>query len=551
MSLEAAIEEERLEIVKLLEEYERRKSAPDRFTERSTSSSKSRAMSQADPVRPKSLLIGDDDVPTNSQPKPKPMLVDPPKVSVDRVAEQLENFSLNPIDSAPIPSLSISAPGGDRARSTSSHGMPRNLTPSSVGSNHRTSSQSRRKSSSSNFRSSSRSPSQGEMDFSNAFLKLSDANLAKAGGTLGNLVRSSSAGSSPDVTSRLYNDESRREYEDEEAIQTSSDDDDYEDVSDSSSSDLDGLNASIFEAGPTVARAAPSSLLGALEEERKTIASSKYKVKSLFSDDPRPGYRDIDNYGSYKRRFKIRPHSAFNEDESDDEDTAADEYAPYTSDVEEMVDRKHAANLDISISAIQSTPEAQRVIRTVTRGKPPSLEESSDVRRSYLIPSDLSPEAAYALEWTIGTVLRDGNILYLVYAIEEPDSVSDDASSAMESERLASIETITQQAVSLLKRTKLQVNCVLEVLHCKNPKHVLTEIIDYLDPTMVIVGSRGRSALKGVLLGSFSNYLVSKSSVPVMVARRRLKKSKHGKHMQVKMSNNFRASDNIANVKLI
>jgi len=38
---------------------------------------------------------------------------------------------------------------------------------------------------------------------------------------------------------------------------------------------------------------------------------------------------------------------------------------------------------------------------------------------------------------------------------------------------------------------------------------------------MAILGSRGRSALKGVLLGSFSNYIVTKSSVPVMVARRR------------------------------
>ena len=45
----------------------------------------------------------------------------------------------------------------------------------------------------------------------------------------------------------------------------------------------------------------------------------------------------------------------------------------------------------------------------------------------------------------------------------------------------------------------------------------------------MILGSRGRSALKGVLLGSFSNYLVTKSSVPVMVARKKLKHSKNKK----------------------
>jgi len=53
---------------------------------------------------------------------------------------------------------------------------------------------------------------------------------------------------------------------------------------------------------------------------------------------------------------------------------------------------------------------------------------------------------------------------------------------------------------------------------------MITEVIDFLSPTLVIIGSRGRSAVKGVLLGSFSNYLVTKSSVPVMVARKKLRK---------------------------
>ena len=55
----------------------------------------------------------------------------------------------------------------------------------------------------------------------------------------------------------------------------------------------------------------------------------------------------------------------------------------------------------------------------------------------------------------------------------------------------------------------------------------------------MILGSRGRSALKGVLLGSFSNYLVTKSSVPVMVARKKLRK--HSKSMS--MHSNMRFSN--------
>jgi len=55
----------------------------------------------------------------------------------------------------------------------------------------------------------------------------------------------------------------------------------------------------------------------------------------------------------------------------------------------------------------------------------------------------------------------------------------------------------------------------------------------------VVLGSRGRSALKGVLLGSFSNYLVTKSSVPVMVARKKLKKLAKMKVSHIRLTNNL------------
>ena len=69
----------------------------------------------------------------------------------------------------------------------------------------------------------------------------------------------------------------------------------------------------------------------------------------------------------------------------------------------------------------------------------------------------------------------------------------------------------------------------------------MQDIVDFVEPTMLIVGSRGLGNLKGcvcprvhifyfadilfsILLGSTSHYLIQKCSVPVMVARRRLKR---------------------------
>jgi len=53
---------------------------------------------------------------------------------------------------------------------------------------------------------------------------------------------------------------------------------------------------------------------------------------------------------------------------------------------------------------------------------------------------------------------------------------------------------------------------------------MILDIVDHVEPVMLIVGSRGLGHLKGILLGSTSHYLIQKCSVPVMVARRRLKR---------------------------
>jgi len=82
---------------------------------------------------------------------------------------------------------------------------------------------------------------------------------------------------------------------------------------------------------------------------------------------------------------------------------------------------------------------------------------------------------------------------------------------------------------------------MIEVIHCRSPRHLILNAIDELEPTLVVVGTRGLGAVKNVVMGSFSNYLVQKSSIPVMVARKRLKKAHHAKisSQQIRMTNNL------------
>jgi nucleotide-binding universal stress UspA family protein len=270
-----------------------------------------------------------------------------------------------------------------------------------------------------------------------------------------------------------------------------------------------------------------------------------------------------------KLKKRVHPMSAF--------DSAPSGYStPLGSDDESHSEMLAAQKLSLTMSAVHSTPSAHRVIRQIIRGDyshfQREAEEGRKRQRMYLVATDISPEAEYALEWTIGTVLRDGDTLFAVYAADEEaaseggveighgaENVKDTARiirdlpamtnavpqsagpsplaqsavpgegpgrvhGSAESERRRAVEDITERCVRLLRKTRLQVRVVVEVFHCKSPRHMITELIDFLSPTLVIIGSRGRSAVKGVLLGSFSNYLVTKSSVPVMVARKKLRK---------------------------
>ncbi|MCJ1388388.1 hypothetical protein MMC18_001235 [Xylographa bjoerkii] len=362
-------------------------------------------------------------------------------------------------------------------------------------------------------------------------------------------------------------------------------------------------------AGPRMAR----SLLGAAEEERLSVAS-KYKVNSLL--DPTITVSGPSGEKPFAERLSrrnsgVHPNTNYNSQISGGS-------SPATSDSEELSDIRRAQRLIINQSPVDSSVQ-HRVIRTIVRGEYSRMVEEaaggSRRIRKYLVATDLSSEAAYALEWTIGTVLRDGDSLYAIYAVDEevgtkqtgetetmeglpvgqggvamqettamvdrltvatqnklsknspsplagpallPDGQESRAASTdsrsmsrADQERFHAIELISQTCIKFLRKTRLQVRVGVEVIHCKSPKHMITEAIDVLDPTLVILGSRGRSALKGVLLGSFSNYLVTKSSVPVMVARKKLQKpSSKNRLPHSRLVNNLTPSKSLAEAKI-
>ncbi|KAG4439821.1 hypothetical protein IFR05_004670 [Cadophora sp. M221] len=442
------------------------------------------------------------------------------------------------------------------------------------------------------------------LDMNSAYRRLSDANLALSGGGLSSLggKKQRSRTNSDDVPFengvRLEKDYANADSED--VIMDSSEDDD-------SISDDDHLRGrkhekrvdranSVSAAGmsrPKGARQA-QSLMAAAEEERDQIAAEqheKYKIRSLLDPEITVTTPGGDRYARVGKPT-VHPNTSF------DEGTSGLNTPVDSDEEQDVTDIKHAQKLSVNMTPIISTPGTSRCVRTIYRGDFNKMQqEASDHQRrvrKYLVATDLSDEAAHALEWTVGTVLRDGDTLLAIYCVDEDvgiannDSEDDtkmreqiaaiqastkgsgmtplmsptnfpsplgpgfrlDPHSASaspmgrergkaEHERYRAVQDITDRVSRLLRKTRLQVKVVIEVIHCKSPKHLITEVIDYISPTMVILGSRGQSQLKGVILGSFSNYLVTKSSVPVMVARKRLRKHTKYKRPAIRLANNL------------
>ena len=231
------------------------------------------------------------------------------------------------------------------------------------------------------------------------------------------------------------------------------------------------------------------------------------------------------------RKTGVHPNTNF------DQGGASGISTPINSDDEaDITDIRRAQKMALTVSPIHSTPEAHRVIRQIIRGQYSMFQREAEQglrrQRVYLVATDLSEEAAYALEWTIGTVLRDGDTMLAVYVVDEetgtggeassinigegasavkdtasivgsfptgqdvnlntagpsplsnvrPASPSPDLStmSKVERERYHAVSAVSDRCIKLLRKTRLQVRVVVEVFHCKSPKHMITEVVSYM-----------------------------------------------------------------------
>lgn len=405
------------------------------------------------------------------------------------------------------------------------------------------------------------------VDMTNAYRKLSDLNRLRAGGVLASSVGRQRP--QPPGGGRLVKD--YMSPDGDVLLDDSSDE-----QGDSSQDEAErGRKA---DRGPD--KPVAKSLLAAAENERKSSLSlarfscvhfhclhkgpiltnviigldivklaPKQTYRSLFDDPEITITGPSGEMMKESKSKKIHPATNF------DEGPPSGARTPMGSDDEaDLVDINRAQKLPFTQTKIKDTQNAARAVRIIYRGDYEEVaqtakNENRDLRK-YIIATDLSDESTHALEWAVGTVLRDGDTMICLYCVDEEvgiaprdknqvpdekkamrkqgvalntvaaskglvtpggstadvrksllgqssDTSLDSVKSKAKDERHGAVDDITERVKKYLRKTRLQVRVIVEVLHCKNPKHQILEIIDVVSPTLVILGSRGQSALKG------------------------------------------------------
>ncbi|KAI5957872.1 hypothetical protein CANMA_004383 [Candida margitis] len=305
-------------------------------------------------------------------------------------------------------------------------------------------------------------------------------------------------------------------------------------------------------------------VLNRLASDKHKLTGSEHLNLIQSDQDVESRRQKLENYQAYRKKIieqengnghdtNVKTEGNVNSQSQavkEDKEGATEEddfMVPYTSAVEDKLDSEFASQLNETIreGEVDSNKTHSRVIQTITRGNFFQLVNPKVKPKMFLLCMDFSPESIFALEWSLGTVLVDGSVLFIICVIEDNDpnhhlKGNTSNENQREQQRLNMLNKAKQQVLNLLKLTKLQIHIVIEIVHHPIPRHLILEFIDNLKPTLVVVGSKGQSAIKGVLLGSLSNYLVTKSTAPVMVVREKLKKINRFKSGSSVFSNNIK-----------
>ncbi|KAG9286880.1 hypothetical protein G9A89_012430 [Geosiphon pyriformis] len=159
--------------------------------------------------------------------------------------------------------------------------------------------------------------------------------------------------------------------------------------------------------------------------------------------------------------------------------------------------------------------------------------------RTFLVATDLEGYSDNGIKWLMETLVGDGDevVALRVIPLDFMDSIS---KTSMRSSVEAQKEKTRQDANQLMQKIielndEKAINIVVEFMVGK-VQDTIQNMIKMYQPELLVVGTRGRSQAKSLLMGSTSLYCIQHSPVPVIVVRADYMKSEKEKKSKKKLN---------------
>lgn len=140
--------------------------------------------------------------------------------------------------------------------------------------------------------------------------------------------------------------------------------------------------------------------------------------------------------------------------------------------------------------------------------------------KTILVPTDFSSHARTALEWAIGLAKTFDASIHLMHAYHLPIAISGPDQVALPRDFWSEIRDAA--ARKLDKSADLVVQAGLSVeqhLSQAQPSTAIVELADKIGADLIVIGTRGLSGLKHVMLGSVAERTVRHAPCPVLTVR--------------------------------
>ena len=142
-----------------------------------------------------------------------------------------------------------------------------------------------------------------------------------------------------------------------------------------------------------------------------------------------------------------------------------------------------------------------------------------DVRR-ILVPIDFSAHAEPVINWAIHLAEEHGSTIVLLHAYHLPVEFQQLEGAYLPQEFWASVKAEAEQNLERFAERVRTAKIPVEVIAREGyPATVIEDEAASQKADMIVIGTRGRSGLKHLLLGSIAERVVQKAPCPVLTVR--------------------------------